>query len=356
MADPYTSHCLQELMPNHVAANDAADDVPHSGDLESGDSLVLRSVQRAHVELDRQLQDLRAAMERKANAEDITTPAQVEHLVTKLTAASRAETAREDRVATHVKLKELSVALQRKADVGSVPTHAQLRAISAELRTKANAKDIPTAEHVADLAVALVSGARVAPGACLGPAAPEPEVAAMREELLAVKVRLADAAPDSWAGGWSELRKLQLVVAAAGARFERQLCEVSRRVQSLEGEPLGIGGRWPGCVLPRLSGIADHSAADLAPCRAWEPPPSTSDVDSDFGSMPVSSRTESYASSSAGMSPEERAELRRLQAVVGAAGRTFLREMRDLRRHVKELDGELLSVKKLLACLRVEAC
>merc|ERR1712014_272262 len=107
-----------------------------------------------------------------------------------------------------------------------------------------------------------------------------------------------------------------MLVAAAGARFDRQLKELRQQLREIKerepqlqplepASPAAMHSRWPGRVL--------RSESD----------PACVDDDSEVGSE-VRSRSGSISGSLAGsvngLGPEERAELQKISAVVGAAG------------------------------------
>merc|ERR1712232_1278675 len=118
--------------------------------------------------------------------------------------------------------------------------------------------------------------------------------------------------------------------------------EVQQQVRRLREEVLSA--RWPGRVFdaaapPALHGTVATPRGDQrapgTPRGTQMPPriPAASDFDdsaSDTGSITDSVIPESAfgGSNFSGMSPDERAEVKKLQAIVGAAGTAFTRDLR----------------------------
>jgi len=139
----------------------------------------------------------------------------------------------------------------------------------------------------------------------------------------------------------AEMKKIQLVVAAAGARFDKQIRELRQQVRDLSsrsevaetGSPkmrpqATLESRWPGRSLKSPVRSEAGSAAG----------------ESDIGSIAPSMVGSTLSTS--GLSPEERAEFKKIQAVVGAAGTAFTKELRDVRGQLRELQNGLRSVRE----------
>mmetsp|Transcript_88168 Transcript_88168/g.227344 ORF Transcript_88168/g.227344 Transcript_88168/m.227344 type:complete len:352 (-) Transcript_88168:67-1122(-) len=328
-------------------------------------SPLLGMIQKAQDRFDGQLQDLQAKVEGKANAREVPTLAQFEEL-----AARGAWINDTNTVPTLARLQNLSAAMQRKANCSDVPTIQQMRKL-ADQATQLDQKANETAELVAALEQKVA--ARVSVGgtddvdaamarmkeldARLGHKADSANVAtlkhleSLREELLAREKRRVPTSPamattpptprdvGSPEKG-SDFKKVQVIFAAAAARFEKQLKEVRQQIRELresreEAPPTGVTDeRWPGRRLSTGSLTSPRPMGDAASDAG-------SDLQSDIGSA-------SIAGSALGLGPEEKAELRRIQTIVGAAGTAFSKELRELRGHIGELRGELQGVKARL--------
>lgn len=326
-------------------------------------SPVLRYMGQSQEHLSTQLQDLRAAVERKANSApvgalslnefedlryirvalqqkaDITeVPSlrEFEDLVAKVSAVQTSlssvagETSSSSGVSTVRRLTKLAEDIQRKADSSAVPTRADLNNVM--LEQKAHLKDVAT------LARTEVGKLR-------------DELEVLRGEIVKEKAegksghrRASDPVVGDGQGGGtgdaagvspapvdrSEIKRIQVIVAAAGARFDKQLRELRQQVRELRAQPLAsVDERWPG--------------RSLGPSESFKDPDACSDV----GSV-VESDAGSYAGSIAGLGPEEKAELRKIQAVVGAAGTAFSKELRDVRGQLRELHTGLRGLKEQL--------
>eukprot|EP00928_Gymnodinium_smaydae_P031677 TRINITY_DN23174_c0_g1_i1.p1 TRINITY_DN23174_c0_g1~~TRINITY_DN23174_c0_g1_i1.p1 ORF type:complete len:450 (+),score=117.72 TRINITY_DN23174_c0_g1_i1:56-1405(+) len=259
----------------------------------------------AQEQFSRQLSDLRIALDRKAEADTVLSRQSIVEIV----AGEASRRSEHNGVSTLVKLQELSAAVQRKADAALVPTMTQLKALSALVEQKANAKDVAsTTAQVDELAKMRAAGGE------------SNDFTALRQRVDELARTLQQKAE-----GQESKDQLRVLVAAAGARFDRQLRDLKQKIHELQKE--SREERWPGRV---LGGGGPGS-----------------DAGSDAPSMPDSvagSLTGSIAGSTYG--PEERAELRKIQAVVGAAGTAFTRDLRELRRQVQECKGELMKLKE----------
>jgi len=212
-------------------------------------------------------------------------------------------------VATLVRLSEVEAGLKRKADAGSMSSVERIRKLESSMEHKASAKDVATKAELAELEI-LVDQLRL-----LGP----------------------PTTPTS-AADLDQLKKVQVVVAAAGKHVDRQLKELRHQLKDLREElrarPSGgqceeaqVGDeRWPG----RTLGDTSHALSDGA---------------SDVGSVGGGS----VASTFAGLGLEEKAELQKVRAVVGAASTVFSSQLRKLTAQVRELRQDLSTVKAQLS-------
>jgi len=130
-----------------------------------------------------------------------------------------------------------------------------------------------------------------------------------------------------------DVKRLQVVITAAGSRFDRQLQELRQQMRSLHKDCAAPGERWPGRVLTN-------------PC------PDASDAASDAGFSEGGCSTArslgrsslggtSLAFSAGSIDASDAAELKKVRAVVGAAGTVFSRELRGVRTQIRELREEL---------------
>lgn len=151
-------------------------------------------------------------------------------------------------------------------------------------------------------------------------------------ELAALVNRQADekvvcSGDASSASQQPDVRKVQVVIAAAGARLDRQLNELRKQVNELRNNAFGVGDRWPGRLLDLSSAPPSLPAGSRSPSDVTE----TGTIGSLTGSMWEGA--------------EEREELKKIQAVVGAAGTVFSRDLRDVRKQLQELREDLKSLK-----------
>merc|ERR1711920_551098 len=154
------------------------------------------------------------------------------------------------------------------------------------------------------------------------------EVRALREECAGAKAAsvVANSGIEK-----SDVKKLQTVVAAAGVRFDKQLQELRQSVRDMQSK---MGSTAP-------------MAGNLWPGRVLESGPN-SDAGSDAASQSAS-LTGSLAGSARSFDPEASAEFKKMQAVVGAAGTVFYRDLRELRKDVHEVREQMTSLKGVLA-------
>jgi len=300
---------------------------------ENNVSPILRYVQTTQDQVMEKLKELAAKVDRKANTDDALSVTEVEKVVARVAAA------REDgKVSVQIRLEELAASLRQKADANNVPTLSQLG-------MKANAKDVPTSEQMAKVVVALEGKADISAIPALAPAdlevrirTAEEKVTALREELQELRGAGAVSKPveTNQASDSPEFKKLQVVVAAAGARVDRQLREIRQQMLGLRSEFLGtnVGERWPG---RRLCGVSDGNDSD------------TRSVGSIGGSASLES---SFGGSASGLDPDEKAQLKKMQTVFAAAGASFGRDLRELRQEIKEVHAEVAGVKEHMGVRR----
>jgi len=348
---------------------------------------MLRYIQQSQEQLNAKVAQIERQMEEKANKADLPTAKQFEDLV----AAHKAgPTADVSSVSTQVLLKEMSAAIQRKADAGNVATLQQVNRLAAQVDQKANAKDVPTASQIAQL-TALISQAGgegtsmpLSPTGSDGPlnnarieqltAAVEAkasaadvnatlkQVQALHADLrelrhqqrgttaAAVAPATAAAAAAGAAAGTAaersmEVKKVQVVVAAAGQRFDKQLRELRRELRELR-EECGANKELQSSRLNEDGSAESARGLDDARWPGRKLSDSRAPSDFDTGSL-----TGSLAGSQGGWStlgPEEKAELKKIQAVVGAAGTAFTRDLRDIREQLRALLAEQNTVKERL--------
>lgn len=244
---------------------------------------VLKCVQDTQKQLNAQLEAIRDVLDKKANAKDVPTFAQVEGLV-------------DGEVLTAAQFRSFSAVVDEK-----------LAALSATLSQKADASDVPAFGGAASKATS---------------------------DCVASESSAKNSA------------RIQVLIAAASARFDRQLRDVRRQLRELQESrqvcqptdlpqddlmtPRRMIERWPGRAL--------GSSAQ-------------SDAGSDVGSATESiagSLAGSAAGSVGGLSSEEREELRRIRTLMAAAGTAFSRDIRDLRKKFSEMQGELTAVRTKL--------
>eukprot|EP00929_Paragymnodinium_shiwhaense_P049878 TRINITY_DN25153_c0_g1_i2.p2 TRINITY_DN25153_c0_g1~~TRINITY_DN25153_c0_g1_i2.p2 ORF type:complete len:162 (+),score=46.72 TRINITY_DN25153_c0_g1_i2:935-1420(+) len=144
------------------------------------------------------------------------------------------------------------------------------------------------------------------------------------------------------------MQRMQVLIAAAGARFEKQLRELRKDMKEIQERTQQPGERWPGRV------VSDGPPKELLENVAATP--SGRDVDDT-----VSDNADGYSEagsargSLAGFSTfgselgaEDRAELKRIQTIVGAAGTAFSKELQDLRRQSKDLRQQMSSLRAMI--------
>ncbi|CAE8614699.1 unnamed protein product [Polarella glacialis] len=329
-------------------------------------SPLMRCLQQAQDQQFMTLQEIRASVERKADAKEVVELQQIKVLVAEEVSKRSESTG----VSAMVRLQDLSSSMQRKADANNVPTLAQLKLLSARMDQKAEAEDAVSLAKVQELiAAALKESIRPVQDEALpaaAAAAQSAQLADLRElvgslegrmstELAKVPVLLSQV--EEITGGEeaknsSDLRKIQLVIAAAGARFDKQLKELRQQIKHLQQE--GVSAENLGADFASAGASPVKSSLGAAPGgeNRWpgrvlgSGPPS--EAGSDAGSYTGSMAGSMAGSVVGGLAPEERAELRKIQAVVGAAGTAFSKDLREVRRHIREVKEDLLGVKEQL--------
>ncbi|CAE8609835.1 unnamed protein product, partial [Polarella glacialis] len=275
----------------------------------------MRCLQQAQDQQFMTLQEIRASVERKADAKEVVELQQIKVLVAE-EVSKRSEITG---VSAMVRLQDLSSSMQRKADANNVPTLAQLKLLSARMDQKAEAEDAVSLAKVQELiAAALKESIRPVQDEALpaaAAAAQSAQLADLRElvgslegrlcallflsvdEVMVVLLsrkgwddavfgmcprsrvevewgrcsegelasstflRLSDEKKEITGGeeakNSSDLRKIQLVIAAAGARFDKQLKELRQQIKHLQQE--GVSAENLG---------ADFASAGASPVKS----------------------------------------------------------------------------------------
>eukprot|EP00927_Polykrikos_kofoidii_P081774 TRINITY_DN7958_c0_g1_i1.p1 TRINITY_DN7958_c0_g1~~TRINITY_DN7958_c0_g1_i1.p1 ORF type:complete len:416 (+),score=98.92 TRINITY_DN7958_c0_g1_i1:104-1351(+) len=310
---------------------------------------IVRIMQQAQADFSLQLSQLRREVQTKASASDVA----------QVTAGAPATG---NSVSTLVRLQELTDALRSKADVHAVPSKMQLNKMYAALDQKANLKDVPTAEEIvrkvseqglvgaSDGGFSASQQGREQQEAAAAAAERRitEDVNALRAELQEVRARVATLeqgrsapAPSDAHDQSKEMSHVKVFIAAAGARFDKQLKEVRKQVNELREETLGGANRWPGRALSGQLSPRRHRGGSASRCNS----PTRSEAGSDVGSV-AGSVAASVSESIIGLSFEEKAELKKVQAVVAAAGTVFAKELRDVRRQIRDVRAELGVLKE----------
>lgn len=209
------------------------------------------------------------------------------------------------------KLTELTSKVEQKADAQDVSSRAEIEQVAAKV--------VSSREDGSKVAIHVRQGeleARVR--------AAEKKVSSLSQELRDLKkMEVATASADP-----GDLSKVKAVFAAAGLRVDKQLKDMRQQMQQLRDECVGreVGERWPGRKLDSASVASFHSRH--------------SDNDSvDRLSLGAS------AVPSNGLEPEEKAELKKIQAIVAAAGKVFAHDLGEVKRQMREVRAELHGVK-----------
>jgi len=290
---------------------------------ENNVSPVLKYIQQTQEQLVTQLKDLAATLDEKADAEDVVPRSEMEQIAARV-ATSRAD---DSKVALQIRMEELASSMHQKASI-------------AQLSLKANVKDATTSAQLADLVAAAVQKADMAISIRCEQdlearlRSSELQVVALTEDLSELKRRVLADAPRQ-AGDNSEITKVKAVFAAAGMRVERQMKEMRQQMQQLNDQRLGedVGARWPGRKLDVMSAA---SGTDKI-----------SDNGSDNGSDKLSLGASAAASlTGSTLDPDEKAELKKIQTIVAAAGTSFLRDLREVKGQMRDMRAELIGLKE----------
>mmetsp|Transcript_116852 Transcript_116852/g.225369 ORF Transcript_116852/g.225369 Transcript_116852/m.225369 type:complete len:414 (-) Transcript_116852:190-1431(-) len=340
-----------------------------------------------------QIQELRDNLGQKANAETSLNAFKrnhedLERLAAKVKAMEQSVNLGNSGVSMLGRIQDLQSMMQKKVDIGSVPTMEHLKNLRELVQQKANAKDVVTPEM---LKAALQRR----------PAASAPEAPVMEKELTAapeltgelelgvdVKLRAlrleleADSlkqlgglreelqeriaelesrlgkltSGQQSAAATAEVKKMQVVMSAASSNFNRQLKDVKQQLQSLRQvqetcrptPPVSLASlkgpmpdpRTPETLRSPREGLLPRENSSKSE-KSAEREETMSLPESDEGSV-----TASVAGSTvSGLSLEERAELKKMQAVVSAAGTVFNKELRDVKKQVKDLQSEVELIK-----------
>lgn len=270
---------------------------------ENNVSPILRYVQQTQEQLIAQLAEVSAKVEKKADAKDVTSFEEIEKV------ASRAVSSREDqsRVSVHVRLEEIAKSLNEKANTSHVPTMAQLG-------LKASSKD------QSELEVRVRTA--------------EKKVASLSEELRALKKMDTSGASADVA----DITKVKAVFAAAGLRVERQMKEMSKQMKQLQEQcqSNAVGHhnqQQPECL--QYGRKLDGGSA-----------PSVHSLDSDGNDSLLSLGASATPSLSASLTPEDRAEMQKIKTIIHAAGQHFARDLKEMKKQVREVQAELGAQRK----------
>jgi len=279
---------------------------------ESHLSPVLKCVQDSQKQLATQLEVLRDALDRKAHTKDVPTFAQVEDLV----GGEIMRRLERNDVASLVRIQELAAGMNRKADVGDVVTSAQFRSFSTSIEQQVTALKTTLAQ---------------------------------KANAIEVSKRELEGEDAKGVNGSSAATRIQCLITAASARFDRQLRDVKRQVRELQEarqlnqppeEPVStprgdfrLGERWPGREMGSMTPKSDCGSDISAP---WTPRSVTASL------------CGSTAGSDGGMSVEEKEELKRIRTLMAAAGTAFSRDIRDLRKKMSEVQDEMTAMRTKL--------
>lgn len=354
-------------------------------------SPILKYVQQAQEQLIEQNKELKDTLARKADVEAVPTLADFQSLSEKKAQVAPAPDMGGNGVTMMARIQDLQSTMQKKADVANVPSLAQMAELRKLVQQKANAKDVATAEQLAEVTATLVQkadasctitpaqleelasslegkiGAQAQKEAVNGAVSSKSaaalqydlesstqeslrtlrqevetsalQICTLHKELSNRTAELTDrlenlaslqksSSPDA---GAAEVRKMQVVVTAASARFDKQLKEVKQQLQTLNQV------QEQGVSLSSLRGNPE-TPRNLRRNDSFQRDDASSVADSDLGSISV-------AGSVSGLKPEEKAELKKMQAVVAAAGSVFNKELREVRRQMQVMQAELKGIK-----------
>eukprot|EP00437_Effrenium_voratum_P016629 CAMPEP_0181458826 /NCGR_PEP_ID=MMETSP1110-20121109/32510_1 /TAXON_ID=174948 /ORGANISM="Symbiodinium sp., Strain CCMP421" /LENGTH=387 /DNA_ID=CAMNT_0023583327 /DNA_START=69 /DNA_END=1233 /DNA_ORIENTATION=- len=226
-------------------------------------------------------------------------------------------------VSTLVRLQEISATLQKKADVNGVPTMAQWKALNAKLERTTVDHDATNNLHELQQRLS----------AELAKADDRHQALQEKVDALQQELRRPEKRPEEDSQGGLELQKVKALVAAAGANFNKQIKELRQQVKTLKEEAARPTSLADGFEEHRWGRRVSDGASDAG-----------SDHCSDVGSVTAASLAGSVV---AGMAPEEKAELRKMQVVVSAAGTAFSTEIKDLKKHLREVQSDLANLKSM---------
>jgi hypothetical protein len=329
------------------------DEVPSMSDVEAALSKNGRGSDKPviNVTVLSRLQELSTMVQKKADASEISR-------LTALVEQKATVTRKNSDSVANVSMENFSTLVDQKLDSIREPLRKQctellerIDALAGAIDSKAESKDVPTLEQWQRLEKDVQSSSSTMMQIeelaaqmdkvvlSLGNKADSKDVPSLiqwkRLEKDVEGISSTPASPKS-SGEKSDLKKIQMLVAAAGARFDRQLKELRQQVRELkETSPIRQVGdsqvedeRWPGRVIRESTDDDVHSEIGRIP-------------QSDCGSIP-----DSLAGSVTGLGPEERAELKKVQAVVGAAGTAFSKEIRELKKQLNVLNAEIVGLKE----------
>lgn len=196
-------------------------------------------------------------------------------------------------------------------------TSAQLAALAAAVELKMDASDAPDPAEVADLRIRVQ--------------AVEQKVIVLNEELQELK-KVETVSRSTGSVEPSDIKSVKAVFVAAGLRVDRQLKDMRQQMQQLRNDCLGhdvgnVGSRWPGRTINNST--SEQSVA--------------SDNESDNVSIGASAAG-SLAASSA-LDPEEKTELKKIQAILAAAGTAFSRDLREVKNQMRDVRMEMQCIK-----------
>mmetsp|Transcript_95346 Transcript_95346/g.208543 ORF Transcript_95346/g.208543 Transcript_95346/m.208543 type:complete len:374 (-) Transcript_95346:191-1312(-) len=354
---------------------------------ESHVSPLLSSMRDLQSQMDRTIQELKATVENKADKADVTSTKDIERLEQRMKDLdSGGGGGAHGGISTRVKLQDLQTALGKKADINEVPTMSYMNKALAAAESKAIAREAALTAQVSELKAlikrsglstidnesldrSLETASSVASLTGVMPPSPSKDTVISQQELPSLQLQVLEdriaalekaytmTPTPSVSQDKADFKKIQVIVAAAGMRFEKQIREMKRQMEGMKSEMSGtctnnsaaagprgsedeFGSRWPGRVLPAGTGESgghnqdggmDHEVASVA---------AESDVGSAMGSV---------YSVGTGLNPEEKAELKRIQTIIGVAGTAFTRELREVRGAVRIVAGEVQALKSKMS-------
>lgn len=314
---------LSALVEQKATVSQRKSDAAACVNIDSVSTIVDEKLEAFRESMLKQIEDLASRIESKAESLSTPTLEQWQRLESDVQASS-SSLKQIQNVAAQVET--LVVALESKADSKELPTYEQWHRLEKDvLDLSSNSKQIENfAARVEALAAALEDKAE------------SKDVPTLDQWKRLEKEVQTSSTTGNLNGEKSELKKVQMLVAAAGARFDRQLKELRQQVREVkerspskhfDGSQLE-DCRWPGRVIRTgTDDEVDSANGGRAPSQCESIP-------------------DSLAGSVTGLGPEERAELQKIQAVVGAAGTAFSREIRELRKLFTALNDEIKGLKE----------